>query len=149
MVLTYRTRTWNNIWLKCYFSMDFSWDIDVNWQRTKVKCWNCWRIRNIIFRNDFIRTYYLKACSVWWGLYKRMARDDQGRVIIEQLTVFPESHLVWQSELQISTPMAGSISNTLKYKNFIFSALVDSGWAELRRISEAISAGSVYRSTQL
>ena len=126
--------------------MDFSWDIDVNWATNKSKVLEIAEgFETLSFGNDFIRTYYLKAGAPFGEVYtKGWQRDDQGRVIIEQANGLPRiTPGMTVRAANFNPDWLAGISNTLKYKNFIFSALVDFRvGGTFVAFTEAISAGS-------
>ncbi len=124
---------------------DFSWDIDLNWSANRSKVLEIAEgFETLSFGNDFIRMYLLKAGAPFGEIYtKGWSRNDKGEVIIQSNGIPAITPGMSVRAANFNPDWLAGINNTLRYKNFNFSALVDFRiGGTFIAFTEAISAGS-------
>ncbi|WP_299534506.1 SusC/RagA family TonB-linked outer membrane protein [Ulvibacterium sp.] len=107
---------------------DFSWDLDVNFGTNESEVLEIAEgFDRLTINSDFIRDYTLVVGGEFGDIYSRgYQRDDQGRVLVDDfglplITPGRDEVLV----ANFNPDWLGGIRNSLRYKNFNFSALID------------------------
>jgi TonB-linked SusC/RagA family outer membrane protein len=124
---------------------DFSWDIDLNWAKNTSKILEIAEGFDVLsFGTDFIREYKLVKGRPFGEVYaKSWLRDDQGRVIIAQNGIPRITPGMSVKVANWNPDWLGGINNSLRYKDFNLSFLVDIRMGgTFIAFTEAISAGS-------
>lgn len=107
---------------------DFSWDLDLNFATYKTEVLEIAEgFDRLTITSDFIRDYVLVAGEEFGDTYSRgYQRDDQDRVIVDDTglpLITPGRNEV--KVANFNPDWTGGIRNSLRYKNFNFSALID------------------------
>jgi len=107
---------------------DFSWDLDVNFGRNINEVLAIAPGFDRLTRNrDFIREYVLEVGGQFGDIYSRgYQRDDNGNVIVDDFglpLITPGRDEV--KVANFNPDWIGGVRNSLRYKNFNFSALID------------------------
>ncbi|MGF1560393.1 MAG: SusC/RagA family TonB-linked outer membrane protein [Flavobacteriaceae bacterium] len=107
---------------------DFSWDLDLNFARNVNEVLEIAEgFDRLTISSDFIRDYVLEVGGQFGDIYSRgYERDDQGRVIIDNLglpLITPGRDAV--KVANFNPDWLGGIRNSFRYKNFNLSALID------------------------
>ena len=124
---------------------DFSWDIDVNWSKNISKVLEIAEGFDVLsFGNDFIRNYRLVKGQPFGEVYaKGWLRNDKGEVIVQSNGIPSITPGMSVRVANFNPDWLAGISNTFRYKNFSFSALIDFRiGGTFIAFTEAISAGS-------
>lgn len=107
---------------------DFTWDLDVNFGTNESEVLEIAEgFDRLTINSDFIRDYTLVVGGEFGDIYSRgYQRDDQGRVLVDDfglplITPGRDEVLV----ANFNPDWLGGIRNSLRYKNFNFSALID------------------------
>jgi len=107
---------------------DFSWDLDVNFGRNVNEVLEIAEgFDRLTVNSDFIRDYVLEVGGQFGDIYSRgYERDGNGNVIVDDTglpIITPGRDAV--KVANFNPDWTGGIQNSLRYKNFNFSALVD------------------------
>ncbi len=131
---------------------DFSWDIDLNFAANDSEVLELIDgVDELTISTDFIRTYKLVKGGQFGDVFSRgYQRDDQGRVLIDALglpLITPGNGDVLVSNF--NPDWLGGIRNSIRYKNFNFSALIDirQGGSIISFTEAILSSDGVLQST--
>jgi len=107
---------------------DFSWDVDLNFATNDSEVVELAEgVDELTINTDFIRAYKLVKGGQFGDVFSRgYQRDDQNRVLVDALglpLITPGNGDVLVSNF--NPDWLGGIRNTLRYKNFNFSTLID------------------------
>lgn len=107
---------------------NFSWDLDVNWATNQNEVLEIAEgFDRLVVNTDFVRQYVLEVGGEYGDIYsKGFERDDQGRVIVDDLglpIITPGIDAV--KVANFNPDWLGGIRNSFRYKNWNFSALID------------------------
>ena len=107
---------------------DFTWDLDVNWARNVNEVLAIAEgFDRLTVNSDFIRDYVLEVGGQFGDIYSRgFERDAQGRVIVDDFglpIITPGRDAV--KVANFNPDWLGGIRNSIRYKNFNLSALID------------------------
>jgi len=109
-------------------NLDFSWDLDLNFASYESEVLEIAEGFDILtISRDFIREFALVVGEEFGDTFSRgYQRDDQGRVIVDDLglpLITPGRNEV--KVANFNPDWTGGIRNSLRYKNFNLSALID------------------------
>ena len=124
---------------------DFEWNIDVNWSKNNSEIKDIAEGFDVLsFGSDFIREYKLVKGHPFGDVYaKGWSRNTDGNVIVNATTGLPTITSGMSVMVANYNPdWLGGISNSFRYKDFTFSALIDiRQGGSFISFTEAISAG--------
>ena len=123
---------------------DFRWDIDFNFAKNESEVLEIAEGFQFLDQGtDFIRTYRLEVGEPFGNVYSRgFLRDNEGHVIVDA-DGLPETTPGLDTKIANFNPdWLGGITNTLSYKNFTLSALIDiRQGGTIASFTEAVLAG--------
>jgi len=106
---------------------DFEWDVDINWSKNNSEILEIAEGFDVLsFGSDFIREYKLVKGHPFGDVYaKGWLRDGDGNVIIQSNGLPSITPGMTVMVANYNPDWLGGISNSFRYKDFSFSALID------------------------